>query len=595
MVKKVFGIMAAALLLASCGTDIESVYCNPLDLDYGWGIFKRELPLCRTSADPVMLMFKDKYFLFSTHDIGGYRVSDDMVHWKNMKFNEEVWDSAYNVGGTYVAPAVAADENYMYFIKINNDKKAKTVDVVRSSDPAKGIWEVASTIPKVADPSLLIDGGRYYLYYGLGNGIKMFELDPVTLEKIEGSDKTILPKVRDVNTCVGGYDFGRREIFDEIEAPDWKGKYVMTPCQEGSWMTKVGDRYYLQFATPGTIAIWYCDALLTGPTPEGPFTLEPYSPVSIKAGGFIGSAGHSSVFQDRYGNWWEISTMWVGNSNEFERRLGLFPVSFDEKGRMKVETTLGDFPMTIRQEKFDAKGGNLKGWWCLSKGKACTASSSKEGFGPELASDEDVRTWWAAEGGKGEWIEMDLGAIKTVHALQMNFAEQNFTPDTYENDFTAYKVYASADGQSWRKIADKSRNKRTNPHEFIVLKKALQIRYVKVECVSAMNGQTFAMRDLRVFGCGDGTKAGAVEELTAVRDREDERYAQLSWKPAPGADGYILNFGIDPEFLNLTIQIKDPQKASLLVHILTKGEKYWWRMDSYNENGITEGTVIEEI
>lgn len=595
MVKKVIIFIAGLVALASCGsTPKETVYCNPLDLDYGWGIFKKELPLCRTSADPVIVLFKDKYYLFSTHDIGGYRVSDDMVNWKNMKFNKEVWASAYNEGGTYVAPAVAADDNYVYFIKINNDKKAKTVDIVRSAAPDKGRWEVCGTIKKVADPTLFIDGGRYFVFYGLGNGIRRFELDPATMSEIEGSEQTILPKVRDVNTCAGGYEFGRREIFDEIEAPDWKGKYTMTPCQEGAWIIRAGDTCYLQYATPGTIAIWYCDAVLTGKSAEGPFTLEPYNPVSMKAGGFIGSAGHSCVFEDRYGNWWEITTMWVGNSNEFERRLGLFPVTFDGKGKMKVHTKFGDYPMVLPQYKFDASEGNLKGWMCLSYNKQCTASSSKEGFGPQNAADENIRTWWASEEGAGAALTMDLGEVMTVNAVQLNFAEQDFTPDTYEEDYTAYRVYTSQDGSSWKKVADRSKWRKTNPHPFHVFKKALRTRYIRVECVHPMNGQTFAVRDLRVFGIGNGAPAAKVQGLTAVRDTEDERFAQLDWTPVEGADGYIVRFGIDPEDLNLMIQVKDGSTSSLLVHILTRGQKYWYAIDSYNENGVTEGDTIEE-
>lgn len=58
----------------------EQIYCNPLDLDYGWGTFDDNREPFRTSADPVIVLFKDKYYLFATHDIGGYRVSDDLMN-----------------------------------------------------------------------------------------------------------------------------------------------------------------------------------------------------------------------------------------------------------------------------------------------------------------------------------------------------------------------------------------------------------------------------------------------------------------------------------------------------------------------------------
>jgi len=63
-------------------------------------------------------------------------------------------------------------------------------------------------------------------------------------------------------------------------------------------MTKYRDRYYLQYATPGTVAHWYCDTVMEGESATGPFQHVDYAPAS-----FIGSAGHRSMFQDRHGNW----------------------------------------------------------------------------------------------------------------------------------------------------------------------------------------------------------------------------------------------------------------------------------------------------
>lgn len=600
--KKFLLMMALATTAFGCSQVKDNdaaedlVYCNPLDLDYGWGIFKQGLPFCRTSADPVIVFFKDRYYLFATHDIGGYRVSDDLMHWENRFFNEEVAEAALNYG-SYVAPAVAADENYVYFIKLNRDRSQKTVKIIRTSDPDKGKWEVCGEIKRVSDPTLFIDNGRYYVYHGLGidQSLKCFELDPETMTEIEGSEKVIKAFPRDIDEYDSGYYFGRREIYDEVDARDWKGRFKWLPCPEGSWIIRNGDRYYLQFAAPGTISIWYCDVVMESDNPTGGFVEQPYNPVSLKAGGFIGSAGHSCVFQDRYGNWWQIATMWVGNSNEFERRLGLFPVTFDSEGRMQVHTLLGDYPMVIPQRKFTPDEQFLKGWWCLSYGKTCTASSSVPGHEPSAASDEDVRTWWsAASASAGEWIMLDLEGIKTINAMQMNFSEQNFTPDTYEEDYTAYRVYASSDGSTWDMILDKSGNTVTNPHDFTVLPEPVEARYVKVECVHSMNGVPFGVRDVRLFGHGDGVLPDAVASTQVTRDASDGRFAMLEWTPVENADGYVVRFGISPDFMNQTIQVKGKDENSLCIHILTKGENYFYRVDTYNENGLTEGHVVTD-
>ncbi len=63
------------------------------------------------------------------------------------------------------------------------------------------------------------------------------------------------------------------------------------------------------------------------------------------------------------------------------------------------------------------------GWNLLSYKKKVAASSSLEGYEPELANDEQVETWWAAQtGNKGEWLQIDLGEPMDVKAIQVNFA-----------------------------------------------------------------------------------------------------------------------------------------------------------------------------
>ena len=578
------------------GADKDEIYCNPLDLDYGWGKF--QTTMARSSADPVIVLFKGKYYLFSTIDIKGYRVSDDLIHWKNVFFNAEIHPYALN-NGFYVAPGVAADDQYMYFVKLNRNREEKTVKIIRSADPESGIWEIASEIRRVSDPSIFIDDGRYFIFHGLGpdQSIKAFELDPVTLREIPGSERLLLDYVKDVNDYKGGYHLGRREIWDEIDTRDWKGKFKRLPSTEGAWIVNHNGRYYLQFATNGTLSIWYCDVVMESNEPDRDFVEQPYNPVSLKAGGFIGGAGHSSVFEDKFGNWWQITTMWVGNREPFERRLGLFPVTFDEKGRMKVHTLFGDYPMLLPQRKFDAETeGFHAGWWNLSTGKKCKTSSVLENHEPELAADENVRTWWSAQtGNAGEWFEMDLGEKKNISALQLNFAEQSIdTASISAEDYTAYVVYISPDGEKWTQLIDKSNNTRVNPHEFIVLDQPVDTRFVKVENIHAMDKGCFAIKDLRIFGQGCGSAPPKVENVNIVRDKEDERFALIRWTPVNNATGYMIRLGYAPDFLNLNIQVKGGEQTEVMTHILIKGQPYYYRVDAYNETGCTEGNITEE-
>ena len=600
--KNKLSVLLVSFFLFSCAenkqvTEQQTTFCNPMNLDYGWGCFQKREKKARTAADPVIVLFKDKYYLFTTMDIGGYRVSDDLITWKDVYFNPEIHASALDIDH-YVAPAVAADDNYVYFINFTRDRSKKKVDVIRSADPENGKWEKCGEVRRMADPCLFIDDGRFYFYYGLGaeQSTTFFEVNPETFEEIEGTKKVLREYITDVKECTSGYHFGRRELYDEIDASAWMGKFEKIPCPEGAWIVKNNDKYYLQYATPGTICNWYCDIVMESDSANGGFVEQPYNPVSLKVGGFIGGAGHSCVFNDKYGNWWQATSMWIGNHDEFERRIGLFPVSFDAKGRMRTHTVLGDYPMLLPQKKFEPQDISAFGWMLQSFNKACMASSSLSGFEPEKAADENVRTWWSAESGNaGEHFVMNFGKKVQINSVQINFAEQDINPEApKETDYHAYKLYTSNDGHTWKLLADKSGNKTAVPHEYLELSKPVEASYMKVENVHTPKEGKFALLDLRVFGSGYSDKPGQVKELSVKRNQKDGRYASIAWNKASGADGYLVRFAYQPDFLNQCIQVKGNETTELLLHILTKGVKYYYRVDTYNDSGITEGNVISE-
>ena len=600
--KNKLSLLLVSFFLFSCAenkqvTEQQTTFCNPMNLDYGWGCFQKREKKARTAADPVIVLFKDKYYLFTTMDIGGYRVSDDLITWKDVYFNPEIHASALDIDH-YVAPAVAADDNYVYFINFTRDRSKKKVDGIRSADPENGKWEKCGEVRRMADPCLFIDDERFYFYYGLGaeQSTTFFEVNPETFEEIEGTKKVLREYITDVKECTSGYHFGRRELYDEIDASAWMGKFQKIPCPEGAWIVKNNDKYYLQYATPGTICNWYCDIVMESDSANGGFIEQPYNPVSLKVGGFIGGAGHSCVFKDKYGNWWQATSMWIGNHDEFERRIGLFPVSFDAKGRMRTHTVLGDYPMLLPQKKFEPQDISAFGWMLQSFNKACMASSSLSGFEPEKAADENVRTWWSAESGNaGEHFVMNFGKKVQINSVQINFAEQDINPEApKETDYHAYKLYTSNDGHTWKLLADKSGNKTAVPHEYLELSKPVEASYMKVENVHTPKEGKFALLDLRVFGSGYSDKPGQVKELSVKRNQEDGRYASIAWNKAFGADGYLVRFGYQPDFLNQCIQVKGNETTELLLHILTKGVKYYYRVDTYNDSGITEGNVISE-
>ena len=52
-------------------------YCNPLNISYRFGL---NAPSFRVAGDPVIVLYKDNYYLFATQS-GGYWYSGDLLNW----------------------------------------------------------------------------------------------------------------------------------------------------------------------------------------------------------------------------------------------------------------------------------------------------------------------------------------------------------------------------------------------------------------------------------------------------------------------------------------------------------------------------------
>jgi hypothetical protein len=250
---------------------------------------------------------------------------------------------------------------------------------------------------------------------------------------------------------------------------------------EGAWMTKHGGRYYLQYGAPGTEFNVYANGVYTSDKPLGPFTYAPYNPVAYRPGGFAEGAGHGSTFQDNAGNWWNTGTTWIGYNWGMERRIVMHPAKFYGDGQMAVSTRFGDFPHYAPTTKFDDPDELFAGWMLLSYRKPVAASSTRAGFGTGAVTDEDPRTFWvAASNTPGQTLTLDLGALKTVRAVQVNFADYKSgrfadAPDIY----TEFELQQSFDGRNWAPLARTEPPRRDRPNAYFELPQPVRTRYIR--------------------------------------------------------------------------------------------------------------------
>lgn len=545
----------------------QTTICNPVNLSYR---FCLDTPSRREAADPTMVVYKNEYYLFASKS-GGYFHSTDLIKWDLITTNDLPLED--------YAPTAVVMNDTLYFMA----SKGAPLSIFKTVDPKSGRWEVVNSAFPIGmtDPDLFVDDDRrLFFYYGCSNVNPIYgvELDTKTLNPIGNSFELF-------NSNKNIYGWERSGDYNDKPARPWI---------EGAWMTKHDGKYYLQYAGPGTEFKSYSDGVYVSDKPLGPFKPAYHNPISYKPEGFIAGAGHSSTFQDNYGNYWHISTMTISQKHMFERRLGIFPTFFDKDGEMYVYTGFGDFPFKVPTKKIANPSELFPQWMLLSYNKPVEVSSELSDHPKNYAVNEDIRTFWSAKtGNQGEWISMDLEKECTVNAIQINYAENETNlfgrvPGIYYQ----YLLQYSTDGKVWKTLADKTQSKTDVPHDYIELKTPIKARYIKLTNYKVPSG-TFALAGLRVFGNGGGKVSTAVVDLKVNRKESDRCIVDLTWKKIPGIIGYNIRYGVNKDKLYQNYQVYD--KDSLTINSLNSLQKYYFSIDAFDENGIIKGNKIIEI
>ena len=590
--------------------------CNPVNINYRYQFnmdprLHGQMQICREAADPSMILFHGRYYIFASMTLGVW-VSDDLAHWENHRLPKELPLYDY-------APDVRVMGDWVYFCA---SRREENCDRYRTKDILNGPYEKIEGSFPFWDPNLFIDDdGRVYFYWGCSNITPIWgvELDPQTMQPISekrvlveghpfevgyervGEDNSQLP-ASEAEIDAAYAAFHKRQGISEDQVPEQvkpliRGMFSRKPYIEGAWMDKQNGRYYLQYACPGTQYNTYSDGVYVSSSPLGPFTLAGNNPYSYKPGGFLPGAGHGSTMQDEKGAWWHTATMRISMNHDFERRVGIWPAGFDADGELFCNQRYGDWPMTVEGDPWRDPA-----WMLLSAGKKATASSFTEGHEPEKATEENVQTWWrASTTDRTEWLQIDLGRDFDVHAIQINFADDKIdipcpgqivggSQARYieERDLaTQWKLTGSADGKDWFVIEDKSDVQTDLTHDLILREEGIRVRFLRLSDMAVPYGQQPCISGLRVFGLGQGEKPAA--PVFTVR-RENDLDMMVSVQSQENTLGYNILFGNSPNKLyhsSMNFKAGDQRIGALI-----KGRNYFVRVDAFTENGITEGTCV---
>jgi len=601
MVKTLYAFLAALVLILSPSAQAQEIipqtYCNPIDLDYTYMVYNSNRNVSyRSGADPAVVEFRGEYYMFVTRSFG-YWHSNDLVHWDFIKPVQWFFE------GCNAPTAFNYKDSVLYFA----GDPAGYGSILYTDDPKSGKWTPTASISyNIQDSELFIDDdGKTYLYWGSSNvhpiRVKMLNKDDRFLET--GVKKDLINLVEEEH---GWERFGENNFH-----PTLKEGYM-----EGASMTKHNGKYYLQYAAPGTQFNVYADGVYIGETPLGPFRYMKNNPMSFKPGGFTNGAGHGITVKQTNGQYWHFATMALASNSRWERRLCMFPTFFDDDGLMYSNTHYGDYPRFGPDHP--TKAGRHCGWMLLSYQGKTTVSSSQMQIIKSTArddeyditeipleknqdgeiiskvlTDESPKSYWVAEANDDQqWVKIEMLKPGKIYAFQLNFHDHKSGIYTRTEGLRhRFTIEVSEDGNSWQTVVDRSNSYKDAPNAYIVLNQPVGVKFVRYKNVK-VPGANFAMSELRVFGIGFGKKPAKVKGFTVKRET-DRRDASFSWNPVKGAQGYNIRWGIAPDKLYQSWLVYDTNEH--FMRCLDRDTKYYFSIEAFNENGVSDKTEIVEI
>lgn len=283
------------------------------------------------AADAAPLVVGDKLYIYAGRDEAGPTtndfimnewqafVTDDIESWNwqrepNLMRPEGVFDWATS-GRAYAGQVVTGvDGRYYWYVPVNDRNSTRSDKFaigVAVSDTPLGPWTDAVGAPIVSqeildntahniDPTVLVDNGRVWMYWGSFSRLFVTEL------------------ATDMTTRIG----------QPIEITSG-----VTGFFEGSWLFKRNDTYYLTYAannagptsscTPATY--FACIAYSSAPSPTGPWT---YQGVIMPPGS--STTAQASMFEFK-GQWYTAyhNADAVGG-NHFRRSIAVDKVEWDD-------------------------------------------------------------------------------------------------------------------------------------------------------------------------------------------------------------------------------------------------------------------------
>ena len=437
-------------------------------------------------ADPTIRRFGNTYYLYATTDGtgNGYGpaqvwVSKDCENWQNIVMN---WPTTEEVWAPDVVETPQGDYRYFYCTPCNvylgqsHSPIGPWTNVLGKTD---AVLVADRFVPNVItlDPQLFRDDdGSEYLYFctwaiykDFGCGVAKLRPTPLNAANVPTeayfSEKRLIP-----NT----------ELKDIFEAP---------------FVFKRNGIYYFTYSSGSCHDGTYCVQYATSTAgPMGPFE---YKGCILKtnADQTVHGPGHHSIIEEN-GQYYIVYHRHnlPRSVHGFNRQVCIDRMLFDARGNILPIVPTHDAQGVSLGRRNRKKQRNL-----AFKAKVTASSHYDEWFLPEYAVDDNNATLWKAAGtnwgqnghrGKGEWLQIDLGAQKHFHEIWTQFEYATF--------FYQYFIETSADGKQWTLYADRTMN--TLQGSPMIDRGEVKARYIRLTITDTQkNGHIPAVWNVKVW------------------------------------------------------------------------------------------------
>nr|WP_321412313.1 family 43 glycosylhydrolase [uncultured Carboxylicivirga sp.] len=272
----------------------DNQYTNP--------IFAGDYP------DPSILVDGEDYYMVHS----SFEYYPGLLIWHSTDLNN--WTPVVNslqkyVGSVWAPDLVKYDDKYYIYFPASN------TNYVIWADQIEGPWSdpVELDITMIDPGHVVDDEGNRYLYFSSGSYVPLTR-DGLTIDG---------PVVH----SYGGWEIPR----------EWS---IECFCMEGPKLFKRGEYYYLTVAEGGTAgpATGHMVVSARSKSPLGPWENSPYNPVlrTQSKDERWWSLGHSTPFEDAYGDWWMVLHGYENGYYNMGRQTMLSPIEWTADGWYKI-------------------------------------------------------------------------------------------------------------------------------------------------------------------------------------------------------------------------------------------------------------------